>query len=202
MTKFTLTAILAIVFTSFLSAQSVAWKDEPFQKRETQQIVPDSYRTMSVDFESLKAQLLAAPREGTSMRNSNYIIQLPTPDGGRAGFNIVEESVMAPELQARYPDIRTFIGMGTGEFTGALINADFTLKGFHAQVLMEGKSYYIDPIAPGDLNTYIIYTRESFYKANSKTMPSCEPQDIGVPQPGNSDGVPANGNKIRQRYRR
>ncbi len=195
MTKFTLAAILAFALTSFLSAQSVVWNDEASQRRETQQIVPDSYRTMSVDFESLKAELLAAPREGTSMRNSNYSIQLPTPDGGRAGFNIVEESVMAPELQARYPDIRTFVGLGTGEYAGALINLDFTLKGFHAQVLMDGKSYYIDPIAPGDLNTYIIYTRESFYKGSSKIMPSCEPQDIGLPQPGNGGDVPPSGNK-------
>ncbi|NEN24792.1 hypothetical protein G3O08_14910 [Cryomorpha ignava] len=184
MTKFTLTAIFAFVLNLFLSAQAVIWNDIPDPKRETQQIYPESYRTMTVDFESLKSLLLAAPAEGTDLRTSNYTLQLPTADGGRAAFKIVEESVMAPELQARYPNIRTFVGLGTGDYANANISIDYTLKGFHAQILIEGKSYYIDPLSPGDLNTYIVYSRESFFKSNTKEMGSCEPEGIGVPHPG------------------
>ncbi len=195
MTKLTLTAIFAFSLNLFLSAQSLIWNDIPDPKIGTQQIYPESYRTMTVDFESLKSLLLSAPAEGTDLRNSDFSIQLPTPDGGRAGFKIVEESTMAPELQARYPDIRTFIGIGTGDYANATINLDFTLKGFHAQILAEGKSYYIDPLSPGDLNTYMIYTRESFFKGNSKTMPPCKSEDIGLPEPGNKGEVPRNGQK-------
>ena len=183
MTKFTLTAIFAFVLSLFVSGQSVLWNDIPDPKRESQQIYPESYRTMTVDFESLKTLLLAAPKEGTDLRNSNYIIQLPTADGGRAEFNIVEESVMAPDLQSRYPNIRSYVGLGNGDYASANISLDFTLKGFHAQILIEGKSYYIDPLSPGDLNTYIVYTRESFFKNNTKQMGSCEPDNIGVPVP-------------------
>ncbi len=193
MTKFLLSTFIAILVSTLLIGQSTQWADIPDPKRDDQQIVPAAYRTMSVDFESLKAQLLAAPGEGTSVRESNYILQLPTPDGARAGFKIVEESVMELELQESYPNIRTFVGIGTGDYANAQISLDFTLKGFHAQILRDGKSYYIDPIAPGELNTYIVYTRESFFKANSKVIPSCGTDDIGLPQPGNAGEVPVNG---------
>ncbi len=186
MTKFILTVIFAFTITLFLSAQSVLWKDISNQKAEKQQIFPESYRSMVIDFELLKSQLLAAPAEGKGLRDSDYSIQLPTPNGGFTDFKIVEESVMAPELQVRYPNIRTYIGIGTGDYANATINLDFTLKGFHAQVLMEGKSYYIDPMSSDDLNTYIVYTRESFFKTNTKEMSLCEPKDIGVPQPSNN----------------
>ncbi len=187
MTKFTLTAIFAFLMSLFLSGQSVLWNDIPDPKRESQQIYPESYRTVTVDFESLKTLLLAAPKEGTDLRNSDYIIELPSADGGRAAFNIVEESVMAPGLQSRYPNMRSYIGLGTGDYANAKIVLDFTLKGFHAQILIEGKSYYIDPLSPGDLNTYIVYSRESFFKNNTKQMHSCEPENIGVPVPGGDD---------------
>ena len=189
MIKYILTAIFVFQLNLFLSAQSGDWKDIPNQKRETQQLFPESYRTMAIDFESLKSQLLAAPPQGTDVRNSDFSIQLPTPDGGFTNFKIVEESIMAPELQARYPNIRTYMGIGSGDFANARVSLDFTLRGFHAQILIEGKSYYIDPLSPDDLDTYIIYTRDSFFKTNTKKMSSCEPKDIGVPQP-NNDVVP------------
>ena len=193
MTKAILSTLIAFLVSTLLLGQSTQWTDIPDPKRADQQIVPASYRTMSVDFESLKAQLLEAPPEGTQVRNSNFSIQLPTPDGERAAFKIVEESVMEPGLQSRYPNMRTFIGIGTGDYANAKISLDFTLKGFHAQVLMGDKSFYIDPIAPGELNNYIVYTRESFFKNNTKYIPSCETDNIGLPQPGNAGEVPANG---------
>ena len=195
MIKLTFTAVFACVLNLFLSAQSLTWNDIPDPKKETQQIFPESYRVVITDFDILKSRLLAAPAEGTDLRNSDYTLQLPTPDGGRTAFRIVEESIMAPELQARYPDIRTFIGIGTGDYAGANISLDFTLRGFHAQILLKGKSYYIDPLSPDDLNTYMVYSRESFFKNNSKKMQSCEPGNIGLPQPGNGQPSPEVGQK-------
>lgn len=184
MTKFILTTCFVFFLNLILFSQAAVWNEIPDPRRETQQIFPSSYLTMAVDFEALKAQLLAAPAEGTDLRSSQFAIPLPTPDGGRAEFKIVESSIMAPDLQARYPEIRTFIGVGVGEYEGARVSLDFTLKGFHAQILIEGKSYYIDPLSPGDLNTYMVYSREAFFKANTKNIPSCEVENVGVPQPG------------------
>src|SRR5690606_13379199 len=146
MIKLILSALCVFAISFSVSSQSALWKDVADPKRENQQIRPATFRTMTVDFESLKALLLDAPAQGSDFRNSEYTLQLPTPDGGRTAFRIAEESIMAPELQARYPEIRTYTGLGTGEYATATISLDFTLKGFHAQILMGEKTYYIDPL--------------------------------------------------------
>ena len=55
---------------------------------------------------------------------------------------MVEDSVMAPELQAAHPDIRTYAG-GAAKCTS--IRLDVTPFGFHAMVLRPGVAWYVEP---------------------------------------------------------
>ena len=189
MLKIKLTLLLIAFASVSLFSQSAAWKDipEPTQLRKT--INVKTYRTVSVDFESLKSELLQAPAEAdVSTRSTDFTISLPNPDGGTWSFTLVESPVMARELQSRYPNIRTFSGEGTDTYGDATVRLDFTLKGFHAQVLIAGKSYYIDPYSNSDLNIYIVYSREAFYAENSAHIPSCEVYGEGLldePRPSN-----------------
>ncbi len=185
----------AFAFCTSLSAQNLEWTDAREQSAQKMLINPSTYRTVSVNFDDLKQVLMAAPSEGTSIDDSNFSITLPTPEGGREAFTIVESSVMAPALQASYPDIRTFMGVGHGAYEGASIRLDFTLKGFHAQILMPENSFYIDPVSTEDLNVYMVYTREAFFESNSKTVGECLSDDLsisGAPSPG-SNTQPVNG---------
>ncbi|MCA1762622.1 MAG: M12 family metallo-peptidase, partial [Flavobacteriales bacterium] len=182
-----LTAVCALTCSGLTFGQGVNFTNSPEPRSENRRIVPAEYRTVSTDFESLKAYLSQAPNaNNTSVRNSNFTIEIPTPGGASALFKIVASSVMSPALQEKFPNIKTFKGQGTGEFRAATIRLDFTEKGFHAQVLQAGNSFYIDPYAEGDLNTYIVYTREAFYAQTDKVMPECEPREnsaTGPPQP-------------------
>src|SRR5690554_3554192 len=87
---------------------------------------------------------------------------------------------MAPELQEKYPEIRTFTGQGTRDNAYATLKMDITPHGFHAQVLAYGKSFFIDPYAPGETEVYISYSRSSFYQNTDKVMPPCSPQQSPV----------------------
>src|SRR5690606_23877460 len=96
--------------------------------------------------------------EFTAAAGQPLIVALPAPDGGFERFALVESPVMAPELAAQFPDIRTFTGYGLDD-RFASIRADVTMHGFHAQVLTPRGRWYIDPYSRADTSTYSVYFR-------------------------------------------
>jgi hypothetical protein len=164
-----------LLYSSISFGQKNLWQNTAAPSSNNRQIVPDDYRTVSVDFENLKTILQQAPDEKTiSAANSNFIFTLPAPDGTNWLFRVVHSSIMETELQAQFPDIRTFLGQGVGDKAHATLRMDFGPKGFHAQVLTPEGSFFIDPYAPGQLETYICYTRASFYKNTNKQFQGCQ----------------------------
>jgi hypothetical protein len=164
-----------VLYTGLSFAQSNLWQNTAEPTVNNRQIVPDAYRTVQVDFENLRTILLQAPDEKfTSAATSNFIFSLPAPDGTNWLFSVVQSSIMEAELQAKFPEIRTFLGQGVGDKAAATLRMDFGPNGFHAQVLSPEGSFFIDPFAPGTINTYICYSRESFYKSTNKQFTGCQ----------------------------
>jgi hypothetical protein len=138
-------------------------------------IRPAAFRSVTVDADALQRHLLAAPHEDfVAPANSPTVLTLPRPDGTLATFRFVESPVMAPELQAQFPNIRTFLGQGVDDRT-ALLRCDMTPAGFHAMVLSAGETWYIDPAQPGDRSQYIAYTKSDFYATTDKRRAECSP---------------------------
>jgi hypothetical protein len=164
-----------ILFTNLSFSQVNLWQNTTEPSNNNRQIVPENYRTVSVDFGNLKDALQQAPDEKfTTAASSNFIFTIPAPDGTNWQFSVVESSIMEAELQAKFPEIRTFLGQGLGDKAAATLRMDFGPNGFHAQVLAPGGSFFIDPYAPGTVNTYICYSRESFYKTTNKQFTGCQ----------------------------
>ncbi len=71
---------------------------------------------------------------------------IPAPDGNLEVFDIVEDSILAPGLQARHPEIRTYAGRSTTD-PRRTVRLDLTPLGFHASVRGPGGagSWYVDP---------------------------------------------------------
>ncbi len=137
-------------------------------------IIPQKYRPVSVNSTQLKTFLWSLPSEKKlANRKQAPVIELPSPDGNTARFRVWESSIQEPALEAKFPEIRTFLGQGIDD-PYATIRFDYTDFGFHAQVLTVNGSYSIDPYARGDVNNYISYYRKDNQRQSSWT---CEFND-------------------------
>jgi hypothetical protein len=124
-------------------------------------IVPDRFRTLTVDREAISAFLARVPLEGTRAADDRAVFEIPLPGGGFGRFAIVESPVMAVELGARYPEIRTYAGYGLDD-PSASARIDLTPAGFHALILSADGTIYIDPFQRGDDRHYQSYYKRDF----------------------------------------
>ena len=123
-------------------------------------IVPGSARYVSVDREGLAALLERAPVEFAATADSSAaLLRLPDPQGGEQVFRLLDSPILAPELAAQFPEIRTFRlqSVERPEVSG---RGDLTPQGFHA-VLHDPAAgmWYVDPLLRGDDRLHQIYWR-------------------------------------------
>ncbi len=152
------------------------------QKSQIRQIIPEVYKTATVDLKEFKTYLNQAPKRFSVEASQNkIIINLPMPDGTFEQFEIQESSVMHPDLAAKFPQIKSYSGQGIDD-PSASLSGDISHKGFHA-VIRSGKhsTVYIDPYAMGNTKDYIIYYRKDL-KNDSPSEHFCLNDEIDHPQ--------------------
>jgi len=100
------------------------------------------YRATQVEIDALENVLTRAPMEGSSAIGAELF--LPLPRGGHVRVAVYESPVMAPELAARHPDIKTYKvhGLDDPAITGRV---DLTPRGFHGLLSTPGGRIFIEP---------------------------------------------------------
>lgn len=167
MKNFTQSVLLfcLLLISPAIFAQDNFWKDIPEAEAKNNDlkriIIPEKYRTLSLNTSGLRAALNNAPQEfSPESRLTPLIMLLPMPDGTMGRFSITSYSMMEPGLQAQFPEIRTFSGQGIDDPT-ATVKLDWTEFGFHAMILSPVKgSVWIDPYSRGDKEHYITYFKK------------------------------------------
>lgn len=96
------------------------WKKTKLNERDVieskKNIGLDYSHAYSLDIDQLKLQLKNAPVSETGMAVfSNTTIEIPTLDGHFEKYAIYETSNMAPELAARFPEIKSYRGRSLNE---------------------------------------------------------------------------------------
>lgn len=140
----------------------IAERDIPAGTGE-RRIVPLHYRTIQLDLNALETLLASAPERFTAAAEGNAVlIDLPLPGGGQARFRLCESPMMAPALQARYPEIRCYTGISLDD-PGTTLKCDLTPWGFHAMVLSPALgTLFIDPYRHGVREYGVVYFKKDY----------------------------------------
>lgn len=98
---------------------------------------------------ALSAQLKRAPlgEKGRPVE-SKVVVTLPLPDGSFSRFAVERVELLAPHVQAEFPDIHTFRAQGLDD---ALATARLEISpfGFRAYVMRDGDDAVVDPVGDG-----------------------------------------------------
>lgn len=156
----------ALGIFSFANAQS--WKavtnEKEIKPTGERVIVPKKYKVFHLGDNDFKNALWASPDEKqVNLANSSTVIQLPMPDGSLKQFKVVQSPVMAPELAAQFPNIKTFNVVGIDE-PGVSGKLDWTEMGFHAMLRRADGDIFIDPFSRNNYTDYITYYKSDFEK--------------------------------------
>jgi len=177
--RFTITLILAIATLLPAAAQPVLWQDVEassifLPRNAEQEFQAKQYRTLSLNFEALIATLADAPMEFSDEAAASPVrMRLPLPDGTMALMDVVESPVMAPELAAKYPNIRSFTARSV---KNKLISArfDYSPLGFNASISTAEGRVLISPMASNQTQYYASYYTKDMVIDQSAVPPlSC-----------------------------
>jgi hypothetical protein len=203
-------SILAITLTTHKAQASTqgnakssdniwAFIDEAAVVRQGErEIIPQVYRTVQLSQETLSQVLGKAPLEFTpEAKNNKVTLSLPMPDGGFTTFSVEDSPIMEPGLAVQFPEIKTYRGQGIDDPT-ATVRFDITPAGFHAMILSQHGTVFIDPYSKGDTNNYITYFKAD-YRNEAKTFQCYFEGDSNPSQEPNHPASPnvANGTTLR-----
>lgn len=114
---------------------------------------PQLYR---LNINGLKNILAKAPKRLSE--KSEIIISFPNSIGKMENFKVTENSNFEPELAAKYPDIKSYIGEGIKD-PGSKVYFSISSLGLSSMEIYSDKSaVFIQPYTK-DLSTYIIYKK-------------------------------------------
>jgi len=154
-------ALMAITGT----VQAQLWNNlEPAElgQASDQLIKPQHFRGLQMNIQLMRQMLANAPQEIIGQPfPSRVILSLPLPDGRNARFFVVESPIMESGLAANFPEIKTYLAYGI-DMPDATARLDLTPAGFHAMILSNEGSIFIDPFARNDTEHYISYFKSDF----------------------------------------
>ncbi len=138
--------------------------------------VPDNVPVYRLNRKLLDEIFAKAPREFTdAARETETILEIPTPDGGMMRFRIEESPMLSAEVAAQFPTWKQFVGQGIDDPT-ATASFDTNDLGFHAYVLSRRGTFVIDPYSLTDKTNYIVYYKGAVGDGNRDNF-SCKISD-------------------------
>jgi len=175
-------ALLTISSVAFSQSRNSLWnsttKKSDMIPLESRMILPENH-LFTLNLDGLRNVLANAPQRGAGVRTSQVTLTLPNENGVLERFSIYENSALDPALAARYPEIKSYIGIGIDNPTSTSYFS-VTPLGFKSMTLNADKAaVFIEPISQ-DLTTYSVYRRAD--KVASLTPFECQVIDEVAPQ--------------------
>ncbi|MEK8178835.1 reprolysin-like metallopeptidase [Flavobacterium buctense] len=112
----------------------------------------------TLNLDGLRNVLSNAPQRASGARTSQVTLSIPNEKGTLERFSIYENSALDPALAARYPEIKSYIGIGVDN-PHSTAYFSVTPLGFKSMTLSADKAaVFIEPISQ-DLTTYTVFRK-------------------------------------------
>ena len=153
-------ALLAITSVSFAQV-SPLWKattkkiSSTVSKNKQELSNPRLYE---LDVDALKDVLANASKREDISKKTNSIVAFPNADGVLESFKVYEMSNMDPELAAKYPDIKSYVGQGIENPTSTIYFSVSPLGLQTMEINADKSAVFIEPYTT-DLSTYNVYKK-------------------------------------------
>ena len=162
-TKLSLVLSIPLLFfclTARAQEEGVYWDDQPLTTRQLtlslQPIRKDSARAVRLRESLLRSRLQSLETAGSR----EVVLTFPDAGGAFRRYRVRERSVMDPQLQQRFPGIRSYVGYSVD---GAPTRIRFSLshRGLQGTIVEPGtaRTRYLER-APGREDTYLIFSRD------------------------------------------
>lgn len=89
---------------------------------------------------------------------SNKTLKFPNSNGNFEDYIVKEESSLHPELQQKYPTVKSFVGTNTKNTNEKIYFSYSPYFGLFANIVGENKNIIIDPLT-NDKSNYLIYNK-------------------------------------------
>jgi hypothetical protein len=139
-----------------------------------------AYRRVSLSTTALTSLLRQAPLEfSPNASQRRIILTLPIADGTLSRMAVVESPIMAAELAARYPEIKTYAAQGVDDPT-ITARFDWTPTGFHGIVLSPKGTVLIEPASVSDVENYVVYFQGDVTVGSGECGVTAEEQEAAI----------------------
>ncbi len=153
-------ALLTSACFSYAQEKSNFWKASALKSNatllESKMQLPQKH-LFELDVDGIKTALSSSPDRFAQTKNGK-VISFPNENGELERFSVYENSILAPELAANYPEIKSYIGVGIDN-PAATVYFSISPLGFKSMQLNAGKSaVFIEPLS-ADLTVYSVYKK-------------------------------------------
>ncbi len=142
-------------------SQSNFWKPvnsvQKSLERYEVKVEPTKSKLYQLDVENFTQALANAPQRLSG--NESLVMKFPTAEGKLEDFVVQEASIFSPELQAKYSNIRSYVGYKKGDNLNSIRFSVSPYDGVHVMYLKPGATAYLDTYTK-DNSSYIFYERK------------------------------------------
>ncbi|MEM9991525.1 MAG: reprolysin-like metallopeptidase, partial [Bacteroidota bacterium] len=202
------TLFIYLLVASTLCAQGNIWSESTstFTQNELKERLhtPDKYRTLAFNADNFLNTLGSPPSRtaDVAVQRTSNIMQFPMPDGSYQSFYVVDAELMHPDLAAKYPELKTYIGKGINDATADIRITYSPYHGFNGMIKSGRHStIYIDPLTK-DNAQYMVYHRAEVDRIDTGfTCSTPEPELIKFGDSRTKSSVAPLGDCNLRRYR-
>jgi len=198
MKNFLLFTLFWLISFSMFAQNGKMWKevskDEVIRTNKNVERLsfPQEFKLFTIDVLSIKQALVASP-DRFSKSKSNTIISLPNINGVMEKFEVYEASNFEADLQAQYPEIRSYVGVGIDD-KFAQIRFSVDPKGIQTMIFRAGKqNEFMEPYSE-DGSVYAVYHSS---RTKGKLPFTCSTEDHAIVENINPELLKANNNVLK-----